>query len=88
MLFSRGINFQDYLSDYSFWQNEHFKSKKVFKNVLSVLYGKKKDRSHIKERYVKRIEEQKRLTNMVKREVLKKAPQLATFIGGKYDVTI
>ena len=86
MLFSRSINFQDYLSDYLFWQNQRFKSKKVFKNVLSVLYGKKKDRGHIKEKYAKRIEEQKQLTNMVKREVLKRAPQLAMFIGGKYNV--
>ena len=88
MLFSRSINFQDYLSDYSFWKNEHFKSKKVFKNVLSVLYGRKKDRGHIKEKYVKRIEEQKHSINIVKREVLKRAPQFAMFIGGKYDATI
>ena len=86
MLFSKGINFQNYLSDYSFWQNEHFKSKKVFKNILSVLYGKKKDRGHIKERYIKRIEEQKRSTNIIMRGILEKAPQLAMFIGGKYDV--
>ena len=88
MLFSRGINFQDYLSDYSFWQNEHFKSKKVFKNVLSVLYGKKKDRGHIKERYAKRIEEQKRSMNIITRAILEKAPQLAAFMGGKYNATI
>lgn len=88
MLFSRGINFQDYLGDYSFWRNEHFKSKKAFKNVLSVLYGKKKDRGHIKERYAKRIEEQKRSMAIIKRGILEKAPQLAMFIGGKYDVTI
>ena len=88
MLFSKGINFQDYLNDYLFWQNEHFKSKKVFKNVLAVLYGKKKDRGHIKKRYIKRIEEQKRLMNIITRGILEKAPQLAAFIGGKYNVTI
>ena len=88
MLFPKGINFQDYLSDYLFWQNEHFKSKKVFKNVLSVLYGRKKDRGHIKERYIKRIEEQKRSMNIIMRGILTKAPQLAAFMGGKYNVTI
>ena len=86
MLFSKGINFHDYLSDYSFRQNEHFKSKKVFKTVLAVLYGRKKDRGHIKERYAKRIEEQKQSMAIIKREVLKRAPQLAIFIGGKYNV--
>ena len=85
MLFSKSINFQDYLSDYFFWQNEHFKSKKVFKTVLAVLYGRKKDRGHIKERYIKRIEEQKRLMNIITRGILEKAPQLAAFMGGKYD---
>lgn len=87
MLFPRSINFQDYLSDYSFWQNEHFKSKKVFKNILFVLYGKKKDRGHIKEKYIKRIEEQKRSMNIIMRGILAKAPQLAAFIGGKYNGT-
>ena len=84
MLFSKSINFQEYLSDYFFWQNEHFKNKKVFKNILSVLYGKKKDRGHIKERYAKRIEEQKHLMNIITGAILEKAPQLAAFMGGKY----
>ena len=85
MLFS-SINFRDYLSDYLFWQNEHFKNKKVFKNVLSVLYGKKKDRGHIKERYIKRIEEQKHSMNIITRAILEKAPQLTAFMRGKYEI--
>ena len=79
MLFSKGINFQDYLRDYLFWQNEHFKSKKVFKNVLSVLYGKKKDRGHIKEKYIKRIEEQKRSMAIIKKAVAEKLPETLRF---------
>ena len=78
MLFS-GINFQDYLRDYLFWKNEHFKSKKVFKNVLSVIYGRKKDRGHIKERYIKRIEEQKRLMAIRERAIKERLAETYRF---------
>lgn len=79
MLFPKGINFQDYLKDYLFWQDEHFKSKKVFKTVLAVLYGKKKDRGHIKERYIKRIEEQKRSMAIVKKAVEERLSETLRF---------
>ena len=79
MLFSKGINFQGYLSDYLFWKNQHFKSKKVFKNVLSVLYGRKKDRGHIKEKYIKWIEEQKRSMAIIKKAVAERLPDTLRF---------
>ena len=88
MKFPKSINFQKYLRDYPFWQDEHFKSRKIFKNVLSVIYGRKKDRGHIKKKYLKRIEEHKHLINIVKGEIFKRAPHLAIFTGGKYDDTI
>lgn len=79
MLFSKGINFQGYLSDYLFWRNAYFKNKKVFKNVLSVLYGKKKDRGHIKEIYIRRIEEQKRSMAIVKKSITERLPETLRF---------
>lgn len=79
MRFPKGINFQSYLRDYEFWQNEHFKSKKVFKNVLSVLYGRKKDRGHIKERYIKRIEEQERSMTIFKKAIEERFPEILRF---------
>ena len=41
------------------------KSKKQIHNILRVLYGKKKDRGHIKEKYQKLCKEQRDIHNTV-----------------------
>lgn len=58
MLFPKSINFHNYLLDYEFFktyfQNQ---SRKHFQTTLKVLYGKKKDRGHIKAKYRKALNE-------------------------------
>lgn len=63
------IDFRQYLIDYEFF-TEYFKykTKKQFKNALMELYGKKKDRGHIKEKYEiaknKALKEKAEILNM------------------------
>lgn len=86
MLFPRNIRFCDYVRDYYFWQNEPVKSKKVFKNTLSVLYGKKKDRGHLKQKYCKKIKEYNKSMSVIKKALMTKFPQFACFMNGLYGL--
>ena len=53
-----GFNFRAYLRNYEILQViGGNKTKKQFKNMLRVLYGKKKDRGHIKPKIEKQIQE-------------------------------
>lgn len=53
-----GFNFRAYLKNYEILQVIGTnKTRKQFKNFLMVLYGKKKDRSHIKSKVEKQIQE-------------------------------
>ena len=58
MLFSKSMNFHSYLFDYEFFKT-YFpnQSRKHFKTTLMVLYGKKKDRCHVKANYKKAANE-------------------------------
>ena len=86
MLFPRNIRFYDYVRDYYFWQSEPVKSKKVFKNVLSVLYGKKKDRGHIREKYNKKMKEYDKSISVIKKALVTKFPQFSYFMNGPYGL--
>lgn len=86
MLFPKNIRFQDYVRAYYFWQNEPVKSKKVFKNILSVLYGKKKDRGHIKQRYAKKVKEYNKSMSIIKNALSTEFPHLSYFINGPYGL--
>lgn len=53
-----GFNFRAYLRNYEILQVIGTnKTRKQFKNFLRVLYGKKKDRGHIKSKVEKQIKE-------------------------------
>lgn len=53
-----GFNFRAYLRNYEILQVIGTnKTRKQFKNFLRVLYGKKKDRGHIKSKVEKQIQE-------------------------------
>lgn len=53
-----GFNFRAYLRNYEILQVIGAnKTRKQFKNFLRVLYGKKKDRGHIKPKIEKQIQE-------------------------------
>ena len=86
MLFPRSIRFNEYVRYYYFWQNEPIKSKKVFKNVLSVLYGKKKDRGHIKQKYDKKIKEYYESMSTIYKTIITKFPQFSYFISSTYGL--
>ena len=52
-----GFNFREYLKNYEILQVIGTnKTRKQFKNFLMVLYGKKKDRGHIKSKVEKQIQ--------------------------------
>ena len=55
----KGFDFRSYLRNYDIIQaiGEN-KTKKQFKNFLRVMYGKKKDRGHIKKKVEKYIKDQ------------------------------
>lgn len=54
----KGFNFRAYLINYEILQVIGAnKTRKQFKNFLRVLYGKKKDRGHIKSKVEKQIQE-------------------------------
>ena len=40
-----------YIANYEFWRLQNIKSKKRFKTILAVMYGRKKDRGGIKRKY-------------------------------------
>ena len=55
-----GFDFRTYLRNYDIIQAIGTnKTKKQFKNFLRVMYGKKKDRGHIKKKIEKYIQEQR-----------------------------
>lgn len=54
----KGFNFRAYLRNYEILQIIGTnKTRKQFKNFLRVMYGKKKDRGHIKSKVEKQIQE-------------------------------
>ena len=70
----KGFNFREYLKNYDIIQAIGAnKTKKQFKNFLRVMYGRKKDRGHIKKKVEKYIQEQNtdraRLYNAISKAV-------------------
>ena len=56
----KGFNFRTYLRNYDIIQAIGTnKTKRQFKNFLRVMYGKKKDRGHVKKKIEKYIQEQR-----------------------------
>lgn len=63
------------------------RTKKQHANMLRVLYGKKKDRGHIKKTYFQLIKQEKKIQNLLYQHIVEKYPQLNSFmnvIGGFY----
>ena len=70
----KGFDFKAYLRNYDIIQAIGAnKTKKQFKNFLRVMYGKKKDRGHVKKKIEKYIQEQRadraRLYNAISKVV-------------------
>ena len=43
---------RNYFTDFEFWRKQNIKSKKHFKTIMAVMYGRKKDRGGIKKKYL------------------------------------
>jgi hypothetical protein len=85
----KGFDFRTYLRNYEIIQTIGTnKTKKQFKNFLRVMYGKKKDRGHIKKKVEKYIQQQRsdmaRLYNGIGRVLDKYAPGITSMMGGAY----
>lgn len=48
---------KNYFTDFEFWRKQNIKSKKHFKTVIAVMYGRKKDRGGIKKKYLALMKE-------------------------------
>lgn len=81
----KGFNFREYLKNYDIIQAIGAnKTKKQFKNFLRVMYGRKKDRGHIKKKVEKYIQEQNAERARLYNAVLKVAPIIG-LINGPYS---
>lgn len=71
----KGFNFRAYLRNYEILQVIGTnKTRKQFKNFLMVLYGKKKDRGHIKSKVEKQIQENANIREKIYSAISKRLP--------------
>ena len=81
MLFSKSMNFHSYLFDYEFFKTYFSnQSRKHFKTTLMVLYGKKKDRGHIKAKYEKAANEWLKSKTLIYKAVAQHFPLLRNYL--------
>lgn len=74
----KGFNFRAYLRNYDIIQAIGTnKTKKQFKNFLRVLYGKKKDRGHIKSKVEKQIQKNAKIRTEIFSAISKVMPHLS-----------
>lgn len=83
-LLGKGANFRSYLLQWEFWQNQPIKTRKTFKNTLRVIYGRKKDRGHIKAKFEKKMAEEAALNQKIMDAIVNKFPQLGMGLLGRY----
>ena len=81
MLFPKSINFHSYLFNYEFFET-YFpnQSRKHFKTTLTVLYGKKKDRGHVKAKYEKAANEWLKSKTLIYKAVAQYFPLLGSYL--------
>jgi hypothetical protein len=81
----KGFNFRAYLRNYEIIQAIGTnKTKKQFKNFLRVMYGKKKDRGHVKKKIEKYIQEQNADRAKLYNAISKVMPSIG-IINGPYS---
>lgn len=81
MLYSKSINFHSYLLDYEFFKT-YFSNhnRKRFKTAVMVLYGKKKDRGHIKAKYEKALNEWRKDNALIYKAVAQRFPFIKNYL--------
>lgn len=78
----KGFDFRAYLRNYDIIQTiGENKTKKQFKNFLKVMYGRKKDRGHIRRKIEKYIQEQRADRARLYNTISKVMPGIRTISG-------
>ena len=75
------LNYRNYFADFEFWRKQNIKSKKHFKTIMAVMYGKKKDRGGIKKKYLALMEEQEETQRLIREAINRVCPQLFSYLG-------
>ena len=68
---------RNYFTDFEFWRKQNIKSKKHFKIVMAVMYGRKKDRGGIKKKYLALMKEQEETQRLMREAIDHVYPQLS-----------
>ena len=71
---------RNYFADFEFWRKQNIKSKKHFKTVMAVMYGKKKDRGGIKKKYLALMKEQEETQRLIREAINRVCPQLFSYL--------
>ena len=75
------LNYRNYFADFEFWRKQNIKSKKHFKTIMAVMYGKKKDRGGIKRKYLALMKEQEATQRLIRKAIDSVCPQLFSYLG-------
>lgn len=71
------LNYRHYIANFEFWRKQNIKSKKHFKTIMAVMYGKKKDRGGIKKKYLALMKEQEKTQRLIEEVIDHVCPQLS-----------
>lgn len=81
MLFPESMDFHSYLFEYEFFKTYFSnQNRKRFKTTLMVLYGKKKDRGHIKAKYKKALNEWRKNEALIYKAVAQRFPLISNYL--------
>ena len=71
---------RNYFTDFEFWRKQNIKSKKHFKTIMAVMYGRKKDRGGIKKKYLALMKEQEETQRLIRKAINRVCPQLFSYL--------
>lgn len=71
---------KNYFTDFEFWRKQNIKSKKHFKTVMAVMYGRKKDRGGIKKKYLALMKEHEEMQKLMREAIDQVCPQLSSVL--------
>ena len=74
------LNYINYFADFEFWHKQNIKSKKHFKTIMAVMYGRKKDRGGIKKKYLALMKEQEETQRLIREAIDRVCPQLFSYL--------
>ena len=72
---------KNYFTDFEFWRKQNIKSKKHFKTIIAVMYGRKKDRGGIKKKYLALMKEQEETQRLMREAINRVCPQLFSYLN-------